>query len=168
VPRLRTTRAAPLALLAALLACSDSDPGTVDRRSAPIRALEAIPLAGVLLAECASDGTAAFDPVPALGPIDPLGLIVLPPLDSVAGSDLGDLLVTLELHEDELPILAALVPAGDDPSLWVPLPLEGVLRTFGSIGIPLETPVLGSTAVRCDRAGNGGLGLVPLLAAAPA
>lgn len=154
--------------LAALLACSDSDPDTVDRRSASAAALEAIPLAGVLLAECASDGAAAFDATPALDPIDPLGLVVLPPLDSVAGSDLGDLLVTLELREDELPILAALVPASDDPSLWMPLPLEDVLHTMASVGIPLDTPVLGSTAVRCDDATSGGLGLVSLLASAPA
>jgi hypothetical protein len=163
--RIRVERLA-LVLLAALLYCGDSDPGTVDRRSAPVSAVEAIPVVGVLLAECASDG-AAFDPAPELEPIDPLGLIVLPPLDSVAGSDLGDLLVTLELHEDELPILAALVPASDDPSLWIPLPLEDVLRVLASIGIPLGTPVLGSTTVRCDEAGERGLGLVPLLASSP-
>ncbi|MGH7802738.1 MAG: hypothetical protein ACREQJ_00190 [Candidatus Binatia bacterium] len=157
-------RTLALLALAALASCSDSgssDPPT--ETSAARELLDAVPLLGVLIADCTESGASSAADAQEDAPETPVPLVELPPVDALAGGDLEQFLVLVELHGDELPIVAGLTSSIEDPTLFVPLPLEDVLALLPPSGLPSDTPVLGSTEFGCGvEVSDASFGLVPV------
>ncbi len=138
-----------------------SDPP--EQTSAAQELVNAIPLLGVLIADCTEAGTASVSETQGDAPETPVPLIELPPADTLFADDIDEFLLLLELHGDELPILAGLTSSTDDPTLFVPMPLNEVLALLPPSGIPTGTPVLGSTTFGCGAELEGvPFGLVPV------
>ena len=151
-------------LAAATVACGGSGSSAPpEQRSAPLELLDAAPLLGVLLADCTERGTGTIDDSEGSLPDSPIRLFELPPAGSLFGGELEEFLVTLELHGDELPIVAGLTSSLEDPTLAIPLPLDRVLSLLPITGIPSDTPLFGMTNLGCDDAETAALlGLVPI------
>ena len=123
--------------------------------------VNAIPLLGVLIADCTEAGTASVSETQDDVPESPL--IELPPADTLFADDIDDFLLFLELHGDELPIVAGLTSSLDDPTLFVPMPLDEVLAQLAPTGIPPGTPLLGTTSFGCGmELESVPFGLVPV------
>ena len=155
----------PLALaLAAAAGCGgsgSSDPP--EQTSAAQELVNAIPLLGVLIADCTEAGAANVSETQGDVPETPVPLIELPTADTLFADDIDDFLLLLELHGDELPILAGLTSSIDDPTLFVPMPLDEVLAKLPSTGIPNGTAVLGGTTFGCGtEVETVPFGLVPV------
>lgn len=148
----------------ALASCSGSDSSDPPAETSTARELiDAVPLLGVLIADCTDSGTAGVSETQDEVPESPVPLIELPPADSLFGRDIEEFLILLELHGGELPILGGLTSSIEDPALLVPVPLDEVLSILPTSGIPSDTPVLGSTTFGCgEELTTVPFGLVPV------
>ena len=136
--------------VAAGAGCGGSDSSDPpEQTSAAQELVNAVPLLGVLIADCTEAGAASVSDAQGDVPETPVPLIELPPANTLLADDIDEFLLLLELHGDELPILAGLTSSLDDPTLFVPMPLDEVLALLPLTGIPTATPVLGSTTFGC-------------------
>ena len=162
--RIALVKGTLVAALAAGAGCGgagSSDPPA--QTSAAQELVNAIPLLGVLIADCTEAGTASVSETQGDVPETPVPLIELPPANTLFAEDIDAFLLLLDLHGDELPILAGLTASQGDPTLFVPMPLDEVLRLLPSSGIPTGTPVLGGTTFGCGAELEGvPFGLVPV------
>lgn len=161
----RAALAVGLALLLASCGGSDDDSAVSDR-SAPLASLSEIPLVGVLVADCGDDSVPTSPDTVSVIDVAELGLVHLPQLDTISGTDLEDFLLNLDLHGEELPIVSALIPL-QDPALFLPLPVADLLDLLALDSIPLDTQVLGITSLGCEAEDAPPLGLIPVLSAIP-
>jgi len=161
----RAALAFGLALLLASCGASDDDDGN-GARSAPLDSLSELPLTGVLISDCTEDAAQLPPSEDAIVDAGGFGLVHLPQLESISGTDLQEFLLLLDLHGQELPIVSSLVPTSD-PSLFLPLPVSDLLDVLALDSIPLDTRVLGVTSFGCEEEDAPPLGLIPVLGGVP-
>jgi hypothetical protein len=150
--------------LAASAGCGGSGSSDPPEETSTAQELvNAVPLFGVLIADCTDASTASVSETQDDVPETPVPLIELPQADTLVADDVDEFLLQLELHGDELPILAGLTSSIEDPRLFLPMPLDEVLALLAPSGIPIGTPVLGSTTFGCGtELESPPFGLVPV------
>jgi hypothetical protein len=147
-----------------LASCSGSGSSEPAAETSAARALmDAVPLLGVLIADCTEAGAESASVAQDDVPETPIPLVELPPANTLFGRDIEEFLVLLELHGADLPILAGLTSSIEDPMLFVPVPLDDVFAFLPASGIPSDTAVLGSTSFGCGaELSSVPFGLVPV------
>ena len=153
-----------LGLVIAAVACGDGGSSTPpEDQSTALDAVGEAPLLGVFLADCTESGTGTVGDAQEESPEAPVEVVELPPADSLFSGDIEEFLVLLELHGNDLPILAGLTSTMEDPTIALPLPLDEVLARLPEGSVPKDAPLVGRTSFGCsEEPGGPTFGVVPL------